>query len=244
MHLSRDHRDAPAFLAEIAVRGASLPVLGPIVPRELARFDAVVTGPLGLRVLRDELGILGAMRVVAAIAKRAMFRDPMRALPPVRDVRDQLTRQQLRPVLLLDAVLRDDLKLDDARASAVLRKVVLTSGAAFLAHFMPSLTFAEWSTADAPTRERFVIGLLSRFFNAEIHRWNTEPAALHFDVARCRFVELLALLGRSELGHLFCAVDERFASNPAAGIDLTRSGTLATGAALCDFRIRLRAIDP
>lgn len=145
-----------------------LPVLRPITPQALAWFDVRVGLPTGFRVLRAELGTWRALRVAASYAWRALLAPPLRSPGAGGDTRHRLTRQQLRPVLLLEAALRQDLALSAARAEDVLRKVVLTSGAAFLSRFMPIPAPWEWTAVDSLARERFVATLLPRMFNAEV----------------------------------------------------------------------------
>ncbi len=219
----------------------SLPVLAPITPAALAAFDATQSAPLALSVLRHELGTVGVARAVLHLARRAVLADPLRALARPRDRDDALTRQQLRPVLLLDDVLRLDLGLDEHRSHALLGVVVRTSGARFLAQFQPALAVDDWAAATPAERARFAKALVSRLFNARVARVEALPDALAFDVAACRFVDLLGALDRARLAPLFCEVDRAFVDRDGSPLALHRAGTLAEGAARCDFRFTLRA---
>lgn len=219
----------------------ALPLLAPITPAALARFDVSESAPAALAVLRRALGLGATVRVVAHLARRGIFADPLRALGPPEGLDEALTRQQLRAVLLLDDALRVDLGLETERARALLREVVLASGALFLARFQPSIAPEDWTGATPAERETFARRLVSRLFNARVDRVEAWSDALIFDVGACRFVKILSALGRPELAPLFCEVDSAFVSRTGSRLTLERASTLAHGAPRCDFRFSMRA---
>lgn len=57
------------------------------------------------------------------------------------------------------------------------------------------------------------------------------------DVERCPLAELFARHGAPEIGPLICKIDDLMAE-AVAGIELRRTGTIASGAPRCDFRYR------
>lgn len=57
-----------------------------------------------------------------------------------------------------------------------------------------------------------------------------------FDMTRCFDLEMLRLLGCPEITPAYCAVDDVLYSGMAPQLCWRRTGTLATGAAYCDFR--------
>ncbi len=217
-----------------------LPTLPPVTRLALARFDLTESTPVTVGLLRRELGLGPTLRLLLHVVRRAIFADPLRSLGPPDGLDDTLTRQQLRPVLLLDAALRDDLGLEPHRARALMRAVVLASGARFLARFQPAVTAEDWLAASEHERHDFSSNLVSRLFNARVDRFEGLPDALIFDVGACRFAELLAALGRPDLGPIFCEVDNAFVARDGSRLTLERSGTIAQGAARCDFRISMR----
>jgi hypothetical protein len=220
-----------------------LPVLGPIEPRDLARFDRTESSRLALGVLYAKLGLWRFVRALVAFVLRGVFADPSKVLgkPASRD--DELTRIQLRPVLLLDDVLTRNLALPREQVLGILRSVVAASGARFLEVFMPTFERAEWQGATDAARESFAGGLVSRLFNARVSSFRTDAEGLAFDVAECRFVAALRALDRMHLGPLFCAVDAAYVDRPGSNLLLERSGTLATGATRCDFRFTMKTGD-
>lgn len=220
-----------------------LPVLGPIETRELARFDRTESSRLALGVLYAKLGFVRFVRALVAFVFRDVFADPSKVLgkPVSRD--DELTRIQLRPVLLLDDVLTRDLRMSREQTLSVLHAVMAASGARFLETFMPTFERAEWANAGAGEREAFAGGLVSRLFNARVSSFRTDAEGLAFEVAECRFVSALRTLDRMHLGPLFCAVDAAYVERPGSNLVLERSGTLAMGAERCDFRFTMKTGD-
>ena len=66
-----------------------------------------------------------------------------------------------------------------------------------------------------------------------------DPEAFEFDVTRCRFAEMYARLGLSDLGALLsCARDAAMIDGFNPNIDFARTQTILGGAAHCDFRYR------
>jgi len=218
----------------------SLSPLPPMRRRDLVVFDLSRGMPRALAVLKAELGIGRLLRVLRGLALHSR-RDPLRGLsrPWPRD-KEWLTRRQLRPVVLLDDVLRDDLRMEHAARVALLGRVVGEAGARFLAANVPAGIERAWRRASPAERERFATSLVGRFFNVAAAPPRVDAASLAFDVQRCRFAELTAELGRPYLGPLFCAADSVYFERPDVPVSLERSGTLAEGAGCCDFRLRYR----
>lgn len=218
------------------------PLRDPAPPslRALAWFDATVGLPAALRVLAAQLGPRRAARVAVALARRAR-RDPLAGVPrgawSGRD--DELTRRQLRPVLLLDEVARDVLRLDDAARRALLAEVVAEVGARFVARHAAPPPTAAWRAASPARRGRFLDALRARLFNTRTEAVAATDDALAFDVTACRFVELCRAVGRPELAALFCEADARRFAAADSPARLVRLGTLARGAPRCDFRFEL-----
>ncbi|HBP23039.1 MAG TPA: hypothetical protein DEA08_35355, partial [Planctomycetes bacterium] len=152
------------------------------------------------------------------------------------DRREELTRAQLRPVLLLDAALAAR-GHDSAARLELLRAVVGESGAAFLGHELRGWTRARFQALDPAGREGVLRDLLARFFNMHAHPVADEAHDLGFDVGACLFAQLTQRLGRPELATLFCAADEVFFARPESPLRLERTETLAEGHSRCAFRL-------
>ncbi len=80
----------------------------------------------------------------------------------------------------------------------------------------------------APSHER---GFRLRVVNAREQGFD-----LGFDVARCAITRLFRDAGAEEYTKILCEVD--FITSQLAGLELHRTGTIANGAAVCDFRFR------
>lgn len=205
----------------------------------LGWFDLRHGAPVALGTLRRELGVWRMARALLAFVWRDWTRDPYRALrdDPRPDVRERFTRRQLRPVLLLDAALREALGLAPERSRAILAQIVARSGARFVGTQVRHPTPAQWEALDAAGRRGLAERILARFGNAETTLVEDPRADLAFDVTRCHFVGLCARLGRPELASLFCAADRVFYDDPAVPIRLERAHTLAAGQPRCTFRL-------
>lgn len=67
------------------------------------------------------------------------------------------------------------------------------------------------------------------------------PERYDYDVQRCRYAEMYHKMGLGEIGHLLsCARDSQFIVGYAPDVELTRTETIMSGAARCDFRYATR----
>lgn len=219
----------------------SLVPLPPLRRRDLVAFDLTRGMPCALSVLRGALASRQWIQVLGKLLWRTRH-DPLRGLSqPWPSEQEWLVRRQLRPVVLLDDVLRDDLGLDRVARLELLNRVVSETGARFLAANVPADITTDWSQGTQAERRAFAESLVQRFFNVEGRRPQVDEASLSFDVTRCRFAELTAELGRPHLGPLFCAADAVFFGRPDSPLVLRRSTTIAEGGHQCDFRLRYRS---
>jgi len=175
--------------------------------------------------LRQELGVVGTVRVLGQIAWWRARGRPFDRLEPAQDERDCLSRRQCGPPVLLYRALQS--RLPQPRALAVVHEAIAVGGLPFLERMIPPLD---------PARLAAQAGALTqRFFNAEGTVERGADGSVTFDVRRCRFVELLRAVEATELTPAFCAVDSRF-FDQRRGVQMTRRLTLAGGDDRCDFR--------
>jgi len=194
--------------------------------------------PIALRVLREELGGAERRRALLCFARRSAGGNPFAALGRSTTPGETFTRRQLKPVLILHDVLREDLGLPLPRTLAILGRLVAESGAAFIASNLSMPPRAEWEKLPAAEQRGFAQRVLDRFLNARAELVETPGATFGFDVRACHFVDLTRRLGRTELAALFCQADSVFFGRPESPVRLERATTLAAGGESCPFRFK------
>lgn len=191
--------------------------------------------PIALRVLRAELAPGALLRALFGLARRGA-QDPFAALGRSAGPRETFTRRQLKPVLILHDVLRQDLGLPASRALAILGRLVAETGSAFIASNLALPARDQWEKLAPAERRGFARGVLDRFLNAEAELVDAPDATFGFDVRACHFVSLTRRLGVPDLAALFCQADSVFFGRPGSPVRLSRSATIATGGQTCPFR--------
>jgi predicted ArsR family transcriptional regulator len=194
------------------------------VAEALSRAEREAAHSVGT-LLRRRLGTTGMLRVLGAVAWGRVQGEPWRSLGPACDERDRLSRRQIGDLVLLDRAVTALAGAEVAREIA--REAVLAGALPFLDALIPPLSATRLAeAAEALTR---------CFFNAEGSTAQTGHDTFRFEVARCRFVELLGRVGAAHLAPLFCEADRAFFDSGARPLALRRSRTLADGAPTCDF---------
>ena len=217
-----------------------LPDIRPLRQRDIVRFELTGALPGALPLLRRYLSPGAGLRFVVHLL-RAGSRDPLVGIPPLHPdrQRERLARRQFRGLLLLeDGLIAAGLPTPERLQ--LLRELMATAGASFIARNLPLPTRANWQAADEGERRRFLTRLTRRFINADIDAIQTSKSGLGFDVTRCLFAELAHAVGRPHLAPLFCLADEVYFNRPGSLVQLSRTQTLAEGHERCDFRFHHR----
>ena len=203
-------------------------------------FDLKHSFPLAARLLKEELGLLGMLHCFVRFAWRKLWQKPFAQLvrPNPISPNEALTRHQLEPVLILDAVLNLDLKLSTDRTRSVLKRIVSESGASFIQFAVKNPQPEAWHQKSVSAKNEFAQKGLQQFFNAEAEVVSAPNAHFAFDVKACHFVGLARELGRSDLAPLFCGADEALFNRPELKVIMTREETLAQGHERCAFRFQ------
>ena len=190
---------------------------------------------VALRVLRRELGVIGALILGCSIVVQKLRRAPFGDLPAPRDRRDALSRAQAGDAILLWRALVP--RVGDVQALAISKEIMTAGGVVFLGELLGDLDASVIEGPDAMTTLETRTG---RFFNAEgsLRIFKSKPPVVQFAVSACRFVELLRAASAEPLLPLFCEVDRAYFSPATTSIRLDRDQTLAAGDAMCDFRFR------
>ncbi len=207
----------------------------------LVVFDLRTGLWVSLGRLREHLGVAGVVRLAWGLVRR-VGRDPLRgqAVPDWARDRERLVRHQLRPALQLDEVLEEDLELSLEERVPILRDVIASAGAAFVATHARGVDLAAWNASEPEHRLAWARSLVARFFNARVEDLTTSEGGLAFCVTACRFATLVRAVGRPHLAPLFCDADRVYFERAETPVDLVRSGTIGGEAETCDFALRLK----
>jgi len=149
-----------------------------------------------------------------------------------------LERLKVQMGVLLPVVRAFRREFGTARVDEVLRRV--------LAEWRVRQALELHDSLEGPPVERFRQGqrmLAPQIGDAlEFEMIEESPDRAVFNIRRCAFAEYFETLGESALGYeLVCRLDEDIAERIGEGhVTLARSGTLMTGAAVCDFRYTLK----
>ncbi|MBL90458.1 MAG: hypothetical protein CMH56_01410 [Myxococcales bacterium] len=203
-------------------------------------FDLKHSFPLAARILKEELGVFGMLHCFLCFGWRQLWQKPFAALQRQNPISpaEALTRHQLEPVLILDAVLGLDLKLSQERTRSVLKRIVGESGARFIQFAVKNPPPEAWHQKSVSAKNEFAQKGLQQFFNAEAEVVSAPNAHFAFDVKACHFVGLARELGRPDLAPLFCGADETLFNRPELKVLMTREETLAQGHDRCAFRFQ------
>lgn len=192
----------------------------------------------GAPVLIRELGLWRALVVGRAVRKAAKSGAPFDTLPPPRDRREEQSRAQIGPAVLLYRVLLES--QPQAEALRICGEVAAVAGRAFLAEQLGRLRRDDVAKLDEAGREHFARTRGERFFNADLV-WNRiDGEAVEFTVTHCSFPGLCAAAGAPELAPIFCEVDRRYFGTVEPDVLLDRPQTIAAGAGTCEFRLSYR----
>lgn len=205
-------------------------------------FDVCKGAPEVVRVLWRSLNFWQFIRVFLVFGWRSLASNPYKVLGPPSGLsrREQLTRRQLRHVLILDEILRDTLGLSNEETVEILSVVVGHIGARFLGWNLPSFKRKDWESMAPQKRFHRVERVLDRFFNMEAGVLEGSDSELAFDVTGCLFLSLTQRLGKSYLAPLFCLADSVYFDDEQVPVSLKRTSTLAHGGECCDFRLKFK----
>lgn len=187
------------------------------------------------RCLRQALGTLSALRIVAELQFAKLRGEPFAHLPRAAEAKEAGSRAQAGgAVLLYRAVRRRHGPEVAMRVTAeVVREAALVFLEAQIGHLGP-----DELAAHPPERgEAWVREGLDRFPNLTATLEQADPTAVRFTVHRCRLVELVREVGHPELAPVFCAADATFFGTSRPGLRLERPATLAAGDPHCRFHI-------
>ena len=71
------------------------------------------------------------------------------------------------------------------------------------------------------------------------YQYHEQPKGIKFDIIKCPYLTLCEKLGYPELAPIFCATDDLCYSHMHKYLKFTRTNTMARGAELCDFDLKI-----
>jgi len=189
-----------------------------------------------LRVLVEELGWVGALRVGASVQVAALRGQPFADLPRATDRKERGSRDQAGPAVLLFRSLAR--RVGNAEARRITGRAVEVGSIAFLSRTLGRLDRDALDRMDEAERDGWAREKADAFPNAEIEWKEVGRRRVVFEVTSCRLVELVAHAGHPELAGLFCAGDARYFGEVEPGTELVRPTTIAGGSDRCRFTIQ------
>ena len=200
----------------------------PTLERLLQEAGDVLAGRLGDRSLAEIRA--GALRRAGELEQQA---------PRFRRTMNRGLFAVGVPTLALYRTLREDAGHDEATALATVDALLQ---AAFRRRLAPPLRRTLMSGAfRLPVVRHVVMAMAERSREPggfEMRSVDRDPdVLLALDVDRCPLAEFFARQGTPEVGPLICRLDDVMVE-AIDGVELRRTGTIAAGAARCDFRYR------
>jgi hypothetical protein len=189
-----------------------------------------------LRVLVEELGWLGALRVGASVQVASLRGQPFGDLPRATDRKERGSRDQAGPAILLFRALAP--RVGEAEARRITGRAVEVGAIAFLSRTLGRLDRDAIDRMDEAERARWAKAKADAFPNAEVVWKEVGRQRVVFEVTSCRLVELVAHAGHPDLAVLFCAGDARYFGEVEPGTELVRPTTIASGGDRCRFTIQ------
>ena len=205
---------------------------------QLIRFDLVHGLPTALGTLKQQLPIFSLFFALFCFALRSVLSFPFRGLEKSQSPAEDFTRHQLKPALILDDVLRIDLKLKEAKRMEILEEVIARTGARFIESNVRIPSAETWRNMDAKQRNQFTHTTMAKFLNAETCIAETPDDVFGFDVTHCHFAALTRKLEREHLARLFCKADSLYFDRADVLVQLSRNETIAGGDSRCAFRFQ------
>ncbi len=193
-----------------------------------------------VRALATELGWARTLRIGLSIstpsAVDALFAD----LPAGSDDREQASREQAGPAILLYRALRSE--LGQKEALRITGLVVRTGALRFLGRQLHDLDPAAFVEMSEKAREEVAKRWLAAFFTAESRLDSIGEDEVVFSVMNCALHRLAVATGHPELAPLFCEADAAFFASRTPPVLLERPTMLARGDASCLFQLRMSAL--
>ena len=189
---------------------------------------------LGFQVMAAELGWLRAIGLGIRMKKRLALGAPWAELPAPETQREDWSRSQVGPAIVLFQLLRD---MKHPAPLDLVRNVVVNGAVPWMQWAIGSIEPERYKGMAAKEREAWFDGKRKKFLNMKLKSYEVAEEHVQFHVESCSFPTLCKDTGVPELAPVFCAVDAHYFGSVQQGIALTRPETLAGGGTQCSFHL-------
>lgn len=191
-----------------------------------------------LKALKKELTIREIARLLPALTKMQGKGEPFGHLSPPESDKDKESRALIADaVLLYRALCAFKLQPD---AERITRSVICESAVAQLKYLVPIIDKKQLSALNEEEKKLKFCEIIAKFPNADYKIVKAEGKEYHYDITRCRLVELIEAVGHPELKDAFCAGDGLFFSRHQPEIVFERGNTIGEGKEACEFRFTIK----
>jgi len=189
---------------------------------------------LGFKVLLKSLGWVRAMGLGLTMKRRLSSGAPWGRLDPSADVREDWSRAQVGPAIVLYQLLKENSHPEPLN---LMREVVVTGAVPWMKWAIGTIEPDAYREMSDVERDGWFKGKSQRFLNMRMKSHATGEEHVQFEVEACSFPSLCQRTNVPELASVFCAVDAHYFGGVQQGIALTRPTTIAGGDSGCSFHL-------
>ena len=189
---------------------------------------------LGFKVLIKSLGWVRAMGLGMTMKRRLSKGAPWAQLGPPVDVREEWSRAQVGPAIVLYQLLKE---IPHPEPLQLTKQVVVTGAVPWMKWAIGTIEPDTYKGMSETERDDWFQGKSQRFFNMRMKSHATGPEHVEFEVEACSFPSLCQRTDVPELAPVFCAVDAHYFGGVQQGIALNRPSTIAGGDSGCSFHL-------
>lgn len=195
-------------------------------------------GCAALSVLRKELSTREIIKILPAIIKMKVGKKPFKDFPLPQSKKDKESRKLIADAILLYRALLK--KYPQADAERIMRSVICHAAVAQLKYLIPVIDEKTLNSLNQDEKRQMFCDIIAKFPNADYEIIKAEGKEYHYDITRCRLVELIELSGHPELKDAFCAGDGLYFCCHQPQIAFDCQSKIGDGAKTCQFRFTLK----
>lgn len=210
-------------------------------------FNLFIGNAAGFKVLRQNLGVVKASRLVCRMLLRSIKHDPFSDLNEEKRLagrklswQERNSQRQMSPALIMfDTLLASGYSVQ--QALGLVEEVILVVANRYLIFSVPVIRQADLEMLNRSEREKAFARIVSRFDNVLGSLKSKGDKQFDLTVVKCYFSHYCQVLGYDMLAPLFCKADQAYFNTKQPCVDLVRTQTLAQNDEPCDFSFRIIA---